>query len=32
MAIATVMGAPLDDAPRLDDWSNLIQRQFGPER
>jgi cytochrome P450 len=28
LTIATVMGAPLDDAPRLYDWSNLIQRQF----
>jgi cytochrome P450 len=29
--IATVMGAPLDDAPKLHEWSNLIQRQFdGP--
>jgi cytochrome P450 len=27
--IATVMGAPLDDAGRLWEWSNLIQRQFG---
>src|SRR5215203_5957777 len=27
--IATVMGAPLDDAGRLWHWSNLIQRQFG---
>jgi cytochrome P450 len=26
--IATVMGAPLDDAPRLHHWSNWIQRQF----
>ena len=25
------MGAPLEDAPRLHEWSNLIQRQFdGP--
>jgi cytochrome P450 len=31
LTIATVMGAPLDDAPRLYEWSNLIQRQFdGP--
>src|SRR5215211_4981078 len=31
LTIATVMGAPLEDAPRLYDWSNLIQRQFdGP--
>ncbi len=28
MAIATVMGAPLADAPRLHHWSNWIQRQF----
>jgi cytochrome P450 len=28
--IATVMGAPLDDAPRLHEWSNWIQRQFDP--
>ena len=27
--IATVMGASLEDAGRLWDWSNLIQRQFG---
>jgi cytochrome P450 len=27
--IATVMGAPLEDADRLWEWSNLIQRQFG---
>ena len=27
--IATVMGAPLEDAGRLWEWSNLIQRQFG---
>jgi cytochrome P450 len=26
--IAHVMGAPLEDAPRLYDWSNAIQRQF----
>ncbi|MFZ1155218.1 MAG: cytochrome P450 [Solirubrobacteraceae bacterium] len=26
--IATVMGAPLEDAPRLHYWSNWIQRQF----
>ena len=30
LTIATVMGAPLEDAPRLHDWSNLIQRQFDP--
>jgi cytochrome P450 len=29
LVIATVMGAPLEDAPRLHRWSNLIQRQFG---
>jgi cytochrome P450 len=28
LAIATVMGAPLADAPRLHHWSNVIQRQF----
>jgi cytochrome P450 len=28
LAIATVMGAPLQDAPRLHHWSNWIQRQF----
>jgi cytochrome P450 len=26
--IATVMGAPVEDAPRLHHWSNWIQRQF----
>ncbi len=26
--IATVMGAPITDAPRLHHWSNWIQRQF----
>ena len=26
--IAEVMGAPLEDAPRLHHWSNWIQRQF----
>ena len=26
--IAAVMGAPIEDAPRLHDWSNWIQRQF----
>src|SRR5947207_2579189 len=28
LTIATVMGASLDDAPRLHEWSNWIQRQF----
>ncbi|MCW3029918.1 MAG: cytochrome [Solirubrobacterales bacterium] len=28
LAIASVMGAPLQDAPRLHHWSNVIQRQF----
>jgi cytochrome P450 len=28
LTIATVMGAPLEDAPRLHEWSNWIQRQF----
>src|SRR3954452_21813750 len=27
--IAKLMGAPLEDADRLWEWSNLIQRQFG---
>ncbi|MEP6954833.1 MAG: cytochrome P450, partial [Solirubrobacteraceae bacterium] len=31
MTIATVMGAPLADAPRLHRWSNVIQKQFDPE-
>jgi cytochrome P450 len=31
LTIAAVMGAPLEDAPKLYRWSNLIQRQFdGP--
>jgi cytochrome P450 len=30
LTIATVMGAPLEDAPKLHDWSNRIQRQFDP--
>jgi hypothetical protein len=31
LTIATVMGAAPDDAPRLHEWSNWIQRQFdGP--
>jgi cytochrome P450 len=31
MTIATVMGAPLSDAPKLHEWSAWIQRQFdGP--
>src|SRR5205807_7123139 len=31
LTIATVMGAPREDAPRLHAWSNWIQRQFdGP--
>lgn len=28
MTIAAVLGAPLSDAPRLHEWSNLVQRQF----
>jgi cytochrome P450 len=28
MVIAEVMGAPVEDAPRLHHWSNWIQRQF----
>jgi cytochrome P450 len=31
LVIATVMGAPLEDAPRLYDWSNWIQRQFSAD-
>ncbi len=30
LVIAEVMGAPLQDAPRLHHWSNVIQRQFDP--
>jgi cytochrome P450 len=30
LVIAEVMGAPLEDAPRLHHWSNMIQRQFDP--
>jgi cytochrome P450 len=30
LTIATVMGAPLEDAAKLHEWSNLIQRQFDP--
>jgi cytochrome P450 len=30
MVIAEVMGAPLEDAPRLHHFSNWIQRQFDP--
>ncbi len=30
LMMATVMGAPLADAPRLHDWSLWIQRQFDP--
>src|SRR5688572_5014153 len=28
LMIARVMGAPLEDAPRLEHWSNWIQKQF----
>jgi cytochrome P450 len=28
LTIANFMGAPLEDAPRLHEWSNWIQRQF----
>jgi cytochrome P450 len=31
LMIATVMGAPLSDAPRLHHWSNWIQKQFDAE-
>ena len=30
--IALVMGAPLEDAPRLEAWANTIQGQFDPIR
>lgn len=30
LVIATVLGAPLTDAPRLHEWSNWVQRQFDP--
>jgi cytochrome P450 len=30
LVIAEVMGARLEDAPRLHHWSNVIQRQFDP--
>jgi cytochrome P450 len=30
LTIARLMGAPLEDAPKLYAWSNLIQRQFDP--
>jgi cytochrome P450 len=30
LVIATVLGAPLEDAPRLHEWSNWAQRQFDP--
>jgi len=29
--IATVVGAPVEDAPRLAEWSNWIQRQFSAD-
>ncbi|GAA2083877.1 cytochrome P450 [Actinomadura alba] len=28
LTIAAVLGAPLDDAPKLHEWSNWVQRQF----
>jgi cytochrome P450 len=28
LTIATVLGAPVADAPRLHEWSSLVQRQF----
>jgi cytochrome P450 len=28
LTIAAVLGAPLEDAPRLHEWSNWVQRQF----
>ncbi|MGH3995779.1 MAG: cytochrome P450, partial [Pseudonocardiaceae bacterium] len=30
LTIAALMGAPAEDAPKLYEWSNLIQRQFDP--
>jgi cytochrome P450 len=30
LVIATLLGAPLADAPRLHEWSNWVQRQFDP--
>jgi cytochrome P450 len=30
LVIATVLGAPLEDASRLHEWSNWVQRQFDP--
>jgi cytochrome P450 len=30
LVIATVLGAPLEDAPLLHEWSNWVQRQFDP--
>ncbi|MEA2405832.1 MAG: hypothetical protein QOE08_2479 [Thermoleophilaceae bacterium] len=30
LVIAQLMGAPLEDAPKLHHWSNWIQRQFDP--
>ena len=30
LVIATVLGAPLTDAPLLHEWSNWVQRQFDP--
>ena len=31
LTIATVMGAPLEEAPRLHEWSTWIQRQFSAD-
>ena len=30
MMIATVVGAPIEDAPRLHNWATWFQRQFDP--
>jgi cytochrome P450 len=30
LTIAAVVGAPVDDAPRIHEWSHWVQRQFDP--
>jgi cytochrome P450 len=32
LVVADLMGAPREDAPRLQEWANLIQAQFDPIR